>query len=95
MAQEEFTKEQFFRELTDLGESEVRTRIATKRYGPHSAKMALAGQWLQEQERDRASDSNLEQMRIARSAKNAAWAAAIAAVIAAISAIISIVISFT
>jgi type IV secretory pathway component VirB8 len=37
---------------------------------------------------------NSEQMRIAKSAKNAAWIAAIAAIIAAIAAAISITISF-
>lgn len=95
MAREKFTKEEFWAELENLGESEVRTRIVTQRYGPNSDKRALAEQWLHEIESDRASSSSFEQIRIARSAKNAAWAAAIAAIIAAICAIISIAFSLS
>ncbi|MER9794576.1 hypothetical protein [Mesorhizobium sp. M0213] len=93
MAQETFTKEMFLAELDALGESEVRTRVVTKRYGEVGHKRALAEEWLQELDRNRAFLSNLEQIRIARSAKNAAWAAAIAAIIAAICAIVAIILA--
>ncbi|WP_156932372.1 hypothetical protein [Mesorhizobium sp. LNJC391B00] len=92
MAQETFTKESFWAELDKLGESEVRTRVVTKRYGEVGQKRALAEDWLQDLDRNRASLSNLEQIRIARSAKNAAWAAAVAAIIAAVCAIVAIVV---
>ena len=46
------------------------------------------------EESQRNSDSRAEQIRIARSAKNAAWTAAIAAITAAICAAAAIVISF-
>jgi hypothetical protein len=46
-----------------------------------------------EEERRREDLATSEQMRMARSAKNAAWTAAIAAIIAATSAIITILIS--
>ncbi|MEX0954612.1 MAG: hypothetical protein WDZ83_05300 [Rhizobiaceae bacterium] len=95
MAQETFTKESFWAELDKLGEDEVRTRVVTKRFGQAQQKMALAQAWLQERDRSRMDASNSEQIRIARSAKNAAWAAVIAATIAAICAIISIAVSLS
>lgn len=93
MAQETVTKGEFWATLKELGESEVRTRIASQRYGPSSWQRALAEQWLAEMESARAEASRSEQIRIARSAKNAAWAAATAAIIAAICATIAIVVN--
>jgi len=87
----------FHRELKVLGAAEIRGRLATKVY--LRAEAALATAWLER--RSKASSS--EQLDIARSAKDAAWAAAraadtanskatIAIVIAAISLIVAIVL---
>jgi hypothetical protein len=54
-----------------------------------------AQEWLVGKGEERNERSNSEQIRIARSAKNAAWAAAIAAIIAAICATISIAIALS
>src|SRR5437588_1874342 len=83
----------FHRELKVLGAAEIRGRLATKVY--LRAEAALATAWLER--RSKASSS--EQLDIARSAKDAAWAAdtanskaTIAIVIAAISLIVAIVL---
>src|SRR5690349_16848946 len=96
MAQETFTRESFFAELDKLGEEVVRTRVVTRAYTSVNAKLPLAQEWLRLRDQARSEEAsrriesaNLEQIRIARSAKNAAWAAAIAAIIAAIFAIIA------
>ena len=77
------------------GESKVRENVALGRYQPKNE--ALAKEWLRQkgQARDELSAresraANLEDRRIARSAKNAAWIAAITAIIAAIAAIIAV-----
>ena len=95
MAPETFTRESFWAELDGLGEEEVRTRVSVGTYSSANKKRELAQQWLERNSQERSERSNSEQMRIARSAKNAAWAAAIAATIAAICATISIVISLS
>ena len=71
-----------------------------KRCNARPRQQHAAREWLAYKERlrddsdsERSSLSNSEQIRIARSAKNAAWAAAIAAIIAAICAAVAIVIS--
>jgi len=92
MTQETFTKEKFWAELDDLGEEEVRDRIVTGRYGAGNKKLQLAREWLRRRETERIEASNREQIRIARSAKNAAWAAAMAAIIAAVCAVITFLI---
>jgi hypothetical protein len=95
-----WTKDEFFAELDEAGEDEVRVRLATKIYTDVNEKGALAREWLQRRELSRTAElersraaSSLEQIRIARSAKNAAWTAAIAAIIAAMFAAVAIVIS--
>ena len=89
-----YTKEQFWAELEQLGEDAVRIRIITKVYGDASDKRSLAEEWLRHKDRLRIDASNVEQIRIARSAKNAAWVAAIGAIIAALIAIASVVIAY-
>jgi len=88
-----------WRDFDALGELEVRQRLAAHVYGEDNER--LAREWLEHgaqsraDEAERRSDaSSSEQIRIARSAKNAAWAAAIAAIIAAICAAIAIIVSF-
>jgi hypothetical protein len=87
----------FHGELEALGAVEVRARLATKVYV--GAEAALATAWLER----RCEASSSEQLDIARSAKDAAWAAAraadtanskatIAIVIGAISLIVAIVL---
>lgn len=102
MAQETYTKEQFWGQLDALGEDTVRVRLATHAYGDGGDRRALVEEWLRRQnqrrateESDRSAAASAEQIRIARSAKNAAWAAAMAAIIAAIFAAISIAISLS
>ncbi|PKP68607.1 MAG: hypothetical protein CVT83_05150 [Alphaproteobacteria bacterium HGW-Alphaproteobacteria-5] len=91
MPQEYWTKEQFWAELETLGEDAVRVKVAVKGYD--DVRRGLAEEWLRLRESARNEASSLEQARIARSAKNAAWAAAIAAIIAAICVIIAMVLN--
>jgi len=102
-------KEEFWAELDEVGETEVRVRLATKIYGDINNKGSLAREWLMRKDQARESArelrneaSRVEQIDIARSAKDAAWAAAraaekantratIALIIATISTIIAIV----
>jgi hypothetical protein len=93
VAQETWTKEQFWSELEAVGEDEVRTRLAAKIYGEANHKAPLAREWLRRKDQERSDLSTSEQTRIARSAKNAAWAAAIAAIIAAIFAVMSFLLN--
>lgn len=88
--------DEFFAELDALREDEVRKRLASKSIWG-GARKTLAEEWLRREDQRRADAaearmlaSNREQIRIARSAKNAAWAAATAAIIAAICAIIAL-----
>ncbi len=84
-------------EFEAIGAAEVRARVVTNAYLGATRALALA--WLER----RSEASNVEQLDIARSAKDAAWAAAraadtanskatIAIVIAAISLIVAIVL---
>jgi hypothetical protein len=86
-------------ELEKLGANEVRQRLATNQF--NMVYNEPARRWIDAI--DRASDAESErrknasmeeQIRIARSAKNAAWAAAIAAIIAAIIATTGAFISY-
>ncbi len=95
MAGATFTKEELWANLEKLGEEQVRERLATKVSGDAGKKRALVVEWLREKDQSRKNTSNLEQIRIARSAKNAAWSAAIAAIIAAICAFIAILLSLS
>jgi len=88
MAQPERTKDEFFAELEDLGEPEVKARFTQGHFG--SQKWRWVKAWLVIKDQERIDESN----QTARSAKNAAWIAAIAAIIAAISAIISFLINW-
>lgn len=87
-----------WKKFEELGEEKVRQQPAHESIGANHERAAR--EWLSYKERlressdsERNSASNLEQLRIARSAKNAAWTAAIAATIAAICAAISIYIT--
>lgn len=91
MPQETWTKEQFWAKLEELGEDVVRERIIAKIYD--DVRRGLAEEWLRLREESRREASSAEQMRIARSAKNAAWTAAISAIIAAICAIIVLILN--
>jgi len=73
------------------GEQTVRDNVARGAYIERRAKLAKA--WLAQKERARKDLSSEAQIRIARSAKNAAWAAAIAAIVAAAAAIVAVLIS--
>ena len=83
------------------GAPTVRSRVGKGHNSPYNAEhRALATVWLAEKDQARADAelarneaSQADSLRIARSAKNAAWAAAIAAMIAVPIAIVSIVIS--
>jgi hypothetical protein len=90
--------ERRWQQFEDIGEIRVRQNIAARIYGGDNT--LAAREWLAHKERTQRSeeesrnvDSNSEQIRIARSAKNAAWAAAIAAIIAAICAATAIWLS--
>lgn len=85
------TDDPFFADFERDGEEVVRRNTAASLYQERKAK--LAREWLYRKERERNDASNATQIRIARSAKNAAWAAAIAAIVAAISAAVAIGVS--
>ena len=81
--------DQRWNEFEILGEIQVRKNLANRIYSEE--KILLADQWLLHSESVlRAAEfakmdaSNFEQIRVARSAKNAAWTAAITAIAAAI-----------
>ena len=87
--------ERQWQQFEDIGEIRVRHNIAARIYGEDN--MLAAREWLSHKERVQRSGadalnapSNSEQIRIARSAKKAAWAAAIAAMVAAICAAVAI-----
>jgi hypothetical protein len=92
------SEEQYYQGFEQDGEEVVRNNVAMRRYSQD--RQALAKEWLRRKDQTRSEEaerrrvtSSEEQIRIARSAKNAAWAAAIAAIIAAICAAVAIVIS--
>ncbi|MBT5415929.1 MAG: hypothetical protein HOH66_10135 [Rhodospirillaceae bacterium] len=74
--------------LEAQGEVVIRQKLALQQLG--GLDMFLAREWLEYRANQRLDSSSREQIRIARSAKIAAWIAAIAAIIAAISAIIAL-----
>lgn len=75
-------QERVFQECRKLGEQVVRQKIKDGTF--NRLKRTYAEDWLERESLLRMEDSNSEQMRVTRSAKNAAWAAAMAAIIAAI-----------
>ena len=88
-------KAQLYSQFEEQGVERTRERLRLKEYG--GSKAQLAETWLEQKDHDRQLDldarsdaSNREQISIARSAKNAAWAAAIAAIIAVIVSTISL-----
>ena len=92
--QETFTAKQFFAELTEIGEDEVRLRLITKKYSSGNHKKELALEWLRLKEDgrrlkiERASARRSERMIITAFAANViAVIAAITAIVAAIKAI--------
>lgn len=98
MAQHNYTKAEKFAEWEALGEDVVRTQYVTGRFGDGGDKRALAKMWLDAKDQarsdaleDRKHVSNSESLRIARSAKNAAWVAAISAIIAIVISLIALV----
>jgi hypothetical protein len=82
--------DELLQQLDAMGETEVRTRLARGEYGSKGTRRDTVEQWLAARVQSRNDLSNREQIRIAHSAKNAAWIAAIAAIIAAICAIITV-----
>ena len=81
----------------EMGEAAVRSALELGSFNEGNARQARG--WLAEldhvrntADREASNASNLEQIRIARSTKNAAWAAAVAAIIAGICAVIVIFI---
>lgn len=93
---ETFTKAQFWAELDTAGEHVVRERVIGKVYGAGNSKLALAEEWLRVREVARADaqaqaahNVALENLRTAKSAKNAAWVAAASAVVAIISSLVA------
>jgi hypothetical protein len=83
--------EELIRQFAEQGAPIVRARLLE--WSGHTKVEAIA--WLARQdneERLRNEDSQSSQMRIALSARRAAWIAAIAAIIAAIAAIITIAV---
>ncbi len=70
--------DEFFAELEETGEDEVRTRLATQRiYG--NDKRPLVEEWLRQRESSRKEAFNREQAEVARDAAAATWEAAQAA----------------
>lgn len=77
-------------EFEKLGEDEVRLKLAKGHYGSQGHRWQQVQVWLRMKELARSDLSMAESLRVARSAKNAAWIAATVAIAAAMIAIISI-----
>jgi len=77
----------YFGDFEHDGEDAVRKNLALKLYQPKKA--ALAEEWLARKEEARRSGATAEQLRFARSEKNATWVAAIMAIATVIVAIIA------
>jgi hypothetical protein len=92
MAQETYSKADFWAELDSLGEDIVRERLIAKRYGDVGPKHDLAIEWLRIKDQGR-----LEEREGRRQTREtiAAIAAIVAAVAATIGAISSIMILFS
>lgn len=87
-------KAKIISELEELGEDEVRCKLKMGYWLRNSPTTAQAEEWVRSKDTARSAASNSVTLRIARSAKNAAWLAAIMAVVAAIVAIVSAVIAY-
>lgn len=95
------TKAEAFAEWDEWGEDHVRTKFNLGEFGNGGNKYALVKMWLDQKYQDRldrlnrAADAlSSENLRVTRSAKNAAWMAATMAIVAAIAAIVSAVITY-
>ena len=86
------TESEVHKDCEKMGAGEVHKAIAGNAWGADRKRFAKG--WLNAHDESRKELSSLEQSRIARSAKNAAWTAAIAAIIAAIAAAISVYLAF-
>ena len=77
--------EELKRRLEEVGEDKVRGRLSSNIYGPQEK--PIVEEWLSSKEREKSEKKMEEYIKIARSAKRAAWLAAIAALISALAAI--------
>ena len=95
-----FTRDEFWAELEQLGEDAVRERVITGKFGSGNKKLPLAEEWLRLKEKSRsdaaanaAHDLDVETVRVAKSARDAAWVAAGCAVIAVIISLVALYFS--
>ena len=86
---ETFTAKQFFAELEEIGEDEVRLRLITKIYSSTKYKKELAEEWLRLQEDRRRLASEASAARRSERMINSARVANIIAIVAAIIAIVA------
>jgi L-fucose isomerase-like protein len=77
--------EELKQRLEEVGEVKVRERLSGNIYGPQER--PIVEEWLLSKEREKSDKRMEEYIKIARSAKRAAWIAAIAAFISALAAI--------
>lgn len=84
-------QKEVFADCEAQGEEEVRNQLAWGRWNEENA--AHVRLWLSRKEESRSEASKAAQMKLTRSAKNAAWAAAIAAIVAAIAALLTLWLS--
>ncbi len=92
-------KDELRKQLDELGEQQVRENLAQKIYG--EKKIPLVNEWLRQKEEEERNtqrekgerEHRAEEIRVSKSARNAAWLAAIAAVVSAIFAIVAVMYS--
>ena len=84
MAQEPLSKEAFLAKLEAWGLPRVKVMLANNKIGSVNDKKRIAQEWVLRSELERIDASDSEQMRVALSAKRAAWTAANTAIVAAI-----------
>ena len=82
----------FLKSLDAKGEEEVRRTLA--RNGWNEGRAGWAQSWLASLDNTREERRNSDNLRIASSAKTAAWVAAIAAIVANVIAVAAVVISY-
>lgn len=100
MAQELSDKAKFWCELDELGEEQVRVRLATGRYGNSTDERRLVQEWLLRQSDERAAVRRLaeEQLKhqelvIVRSARKALWTSAALSGIAVLISLVALYFS--
>lgn len=84
----------FWATLEALGEPDVRHKLRMGFWLKGSPNTAYAEEWIRSKDDARTEASSSANLRVARSAKNAAWLAAAMAIVAAIVAIVSAVIAY-